>query len=122
MSTVPPSIIEASKSYKNLPNEIVSFANEKNIKNLPIVKGISNLVDASNNIRNELSGIDNINLRPKLENLGKVLGLKGSDSLKIEHENFKFDVNVTVELDPTKLTDAIVDTGRVLTSTGMPRK
>jgi len=119
---IPESVRQMAESYSNASGEISTFAKTKNIKNLPIVKGISNLVEASNNIRGELAGISEVNLKPKIENLGKVLGLKGADSLKIEHENFNVNVNVMVELDPTKLTDAVVDTGRVLRTPKMPRR
>ncbi len=122
LTQVPMSVMNMADAYSNVSSEISTFAKAKNIKDLPIVKGIVNLVEASNNIRNELAGIDKVNLKPKVENLGKVLGLKGSDSIKIEHENFKVDINVMVELDPTKLTDAVVDTGRVLRTPKIPRR
>lgn len=122
LTEVPASVVAMAETYNNASSEVSSFANVKDIKNLPIVKGITNLVAASNNIRSQLAGINKVNLKPKVENLGKVLGLKGSDSIKIQHENFKVDISVQVELDPTKLTDAIVDTGRVVRTPKMPRK
>ena len=121
LAQIPASVVVMAENYKNASNEVGAFAKIKDIKNLPIVRGITNLVAASNNIRSQLAGINKVNLKPKVENLGKVLGLKGSDSIKIQHENFKIDINVQVELDPTKLTDAIVDTGRVVRSPKMPR-
>lgn len=122
------------KDYKKLMDDIskisiggskVSFGNLIEINSTgssTAAKAVQNIVKSTNEINKELSGISSVNLKPKLENLGKVLGLRGSDSLKIEHENFNVDINITVELDPTKLADAIVDTGKVIKSPKAPRK
>jgi hypothetical protein len=114
--------------YKNIINNLtpqkIGFGNIVSFdsKGSNAAKAITDMVKSANEINNQLSGIQSVNLRPKLDNLGKVLGLKGNDSLKIEHENFNVDINVVVELDPTKLVDAIVDTGRIVKSVKAPRK
>lgn len=122
LAQIPASVMGMAENYSNISGEINKFSKAKNIKDLPIVRGIMNMVEATNHIKNELAGIGKVNLKPKVENLGKVLGLKGSDSIKIQHENFNVDINVVVELDPTKLTDAVVDTGRVIRTPKMPRR
>lgn len=74
------------------------------------------------NINKEIASINEVNLKPKMRNLGKALGIQGMENLRIEHENFKVDINVQVELDPTKLADAVVDTGKVAKSVRTMRK
>lgn len=98
--------------------DIVNF----DVKETGAAKGISKMVKSANMMHKQLADVNQANLRPKLENLGKTLGLKGNESLRIEHENFNVDINVTVELDPTKLADAIVDTGKVVKAVKAPRK
>lgn len=116
LAAVPASVFSVGKKFTDVPDEILMLSKEK-IAKLPIVKAISKLVETSNHIISELSGLTTFNVKPKLENLGKVLGLKGSESLRIEHENFNVDINVVVELNPTKLADAIADTGKFVKST-----
>lgn len=120
------------KGYKDYMENITGLSNikkfsigkviEVDTNHTNVAKAISKMVESANNINKELSSVSGINMRPKLENLGKVLGLKGNESLRIEHENFNVDINVTVELDPTKLADAIVDTGKVVKAPKAPRK
>lgn len=101
-------------NFESLENEITE------VKTTPIVRGISSMVKAANHISHELGNIDTLKLKPKLENLGKVLGLKGTDKLRIEHENFNFNVDIVVKLDPTELADAVMDSKKFVKSIRQP--
>lgn len=117
LASIPAAALSIATNFSDLKSEVQQFSKMKNVDELPVVKAIMNMIEASNHINKELSGLTTFNVKPKLENLGKVLGLKGSESLRIEHENFNVDINVVVELNPTKLADAIADTGKFVKST-----
>lgn len=111
------SVAMIPEQISQLGERVEAFGGKKDIAQLPVVRGIARMVEASNMIRDQLSQVNTVNIRPKLENLGKALGLQGDQSLRIEHENFNVNVNVQVELNPNKLADAVVDTGKVIKST-----
>jgi len=121
LSSAPIAVIEAGNAFTDVPDELLKLSKSK-VKDLAIVKAISKLIQTSNHINSELSNLSTVNVKPKLENLGKVLGLKGSESLRIEHENFNVNINVEVKLDPSKLADAIADTKKFVTSTKTNKK
>jgi len=111
------SISSIVSSFDTLTDEMSGFTTKGRAANLPVVRGIKQLVAASNAINKELSSIEKIDIKTKVENLGKVLGLKGTNKIQIEHKNFNVNVGVTVKLDPTDLAEAILDTKMVMKST-----
>jgi hypothetical protein len=117
LGSIPAAALNVAQGFTELRTEISQFAKAKNVSSLPIVKAIMNMVETSNVINTALSNINTGNIKPKLDNLSKALGLTGSDEIKINHENFNININVAVELNPTKLADAMVDTKRFVEST-----
>jgi len=117
LGSIPAAALNVAQGFTELKAEVSQFAKAKNASSVPIVKAIMNMVETSNIINTALSNIDTKTIKPKLENLGKALGLKGADEIRIGHENFNIHINVEVELNPSKLADAIADTGKMVTST-----
>ncbi len=85
-----------------------------NPKSIPVVAAIKKMVDMTNRINSDLSNLGTVNLKPKLENLGKALGFNGNDSLDINKRDFKIHVNVNVTIDSEELGKSLVDTGQVV--------
>lgn len=79
----------------------------------PIAETIWNMVEQANMISDALSNLSDVNMQAKMENLGKVLGYSGNDSLSIENENFQVNINVQVVIDAEELANVLVDTGQV---------
>lgn len=115
--TIPTSLSEAAKNFKELEKDVKIFQGAK-IAEVPVVKYIKNMIDAASHIDEQMSKVNVANVNTKLMNLGRVLGLRGFDKAEtIKHEDFKIDVYVSVELDPTKLADAMVQTKRFVQNT-----
>ena len=85
-----------------------------NPKSIPVVAAIKKMVDMTNRINSDLSNLGTVNLKPKLENLGRALGFNGNDSLDINKRDFKIHVNVNVTIDSEELGKSLVDTGQVV--------
>lgn len=101
----------------NTLGEEISSITGKNRKELPIVKGIRQMVKAANDINKELSNIEAGNVQVQLNTLSKALGLSGDGKLSFKKEDFNVNVQIDVRLDPNKLADSVLETKKVMKST-----
>ncbi len=97
------------------------FAISGDISQMPAVKVIKSMVDAQNAITKELSDLKPVNIKTKLENLGKALGLQGTDNLEIKHKDFNINIDLKVVLDPDKLAESLIETKKFAASPSMRR-
>lgn len=107
-------IISLVSTFNELKSEANDLLGEK--KSFPVVKIIESMVKIVNTINDDLSKINGINLKPKLKNLGKVLGYGGTDTYTINNKNFKLDVNVNVHMDTKELAKILIETGQFATT------
>jgi hypothetical protein len=110
------SIGSVGEAFTSLGEDLTMFTGRGAAAKYPVVQAITKMVAAANHINGELASLPEINLKPKLLNLGKALGLHGIDGFTLKREDFSVNVVVDVELSPTKLANAMVDTGKVMKS------
>lgn len=110
------SVSKMASSFEQIEEGTKMFSGKKGVTEIPVVKGIIKMIEAANIINKELASINEINVSPKMKNLGKALGIGGSESLEIRHKNFNVNINVEVKLDPSKLAESVVSTGKVMKS------
>lgn len=79
----------------------------------PIAETVWNMVEQANQISDALASLSDVNMQAKMENLGRVLGFTGNDTLSIQNENFQVNINVQVVIDAEELANVLVDTGQV---------
>ena len=108
------SIGSIGEAFSTLTEDVSMFSGKGAAAKYPVVKAISKMIEAANLINGELSSLPEINIAPKLTNLGKALGIGGSGKFTLKREDFNVNVVVDVKLDPTKLANAVVDTGKVM--------
>ncbi len=81
-------------------------------KRMPVVGAIAKMVETVKTLDKDLSGIHSVNLKPKLENLGKHLGLGGNDTFTINNKNFKIEVNMQVIMEVDEVAEVLLETGK----------
>lgn len=119
--------IHAAEKYGSLNDEAVKFSMFQGIRpgdpmsfpDSPVVQLISGLVHEANAINTELSNLQPIDLRAKLQKLGDSLGLSNQE-FTIKEGRVNLIINMNVSMDAADVADVVSKHGVLSTETSRP--